>query len=41
MEFIITERSPLVGFFMPTGRSRPLAVSLCSWFSADLAPTAT
>ena len=29
MEFIITDRSPLVGFFIPTGTSRPLAISRC------------
>ena len=29
IEFIITDMSPLVGFFIPTGILRPLAVILC------------
>ena len=40
-ELSITEKSPLVGFFIPTGISIPLAVSLCCWFSTERAPTAT
>ena len=30
------DRSPLVGFFIPTGIFSPLAINLCSWFSTDL-----
>ena len=40
-EFNITEKSPLVGFFIPAGTSIPEHTSLCCWFSTDLAPTAT
>ena len=40
-EFIITEKSPLVGFFIPTGMSIPLAVRRCCWFSTERAPIAS
>ena len=41
MAFIITLRSPLVGFFIPAGTPMPLATIRCSWFSTLRAPTAT
>ena len=40
-ELIITDKSPLVGFFIPTGISIPLDTNLCCWFSTERAPIAT
>ena len=37
---IMTERSPEVGFFMPTGIPAPLAIMRWSWSSTERAPIA-
>ena len=34
-------KSPLVGFFMPAGTSKPLTVRRCCWSSTERAPMAT
>ena len=39
MELSMTEMSPDVGFFMPTGMPTPLAIMRWNWSSTDRAPT--